>query len=130
MADVTTVLESVPLFAELDERERAEIAAAMTEHRFAAGDVAVREGMRGAAFFVIESGEAEVSVEGEPRRTLIAGDFFGEIALSTGVRRTATIRAKSDLVCWALGPRDFQAFVERNPKLAPKVSEALETRSA
>src|SRR5205085_4940773 len=92
------VLKKVPLFGGLDDRELEQIAATMRERRFSAGDTVTQEGAGGAGFFVVEQGEAEVSVEGEPRGTIGAGDYFGEIALLTGSDRTATIKAKSEMV--------------------------------
>ena len=44
-----------------------QIARLFKERRFAAGETVVKEGAGGAAFFVIESGEATVTVGGEER---------------------------------------------------------------
>ena len=74
-------LQRVPLFAELDRRDVAQISRLFKERRFAQGETVVREGSGGAAFFLIESGEATVSVGGAERTTLRRGDYFGEIAL-------------------------------------------------
>ena len=57
----------------------------MRERRFAAGDTVTQEGAGGAGFFVVESGDADVSVDGTPRGTIGPGDYFGEIALLTGL---------------------------------------------
>jgi len=75
-------LESVPLFADLDERELEQIMGLFKERRFSAGDTVVKEGSGGAAFYLIDSGEAKVSVAGKERRTLKGGDYFGEISRS------------------------------------------------
>ena len=56
------VLQRVPLFADLSKREAQQIARLFKERRFAQGETVVREGSGGAAFFVIDSGEATVSV--------------------------------------------------------------------
>jgi len=71
------VLKQVPLFAGLDQRELEQIAGTMRERRFGAGDTVTEEGAGGAGFFIVESGEADVSVEGQPRGTIKAGDYFG-----------------------------------------------------
>ena len=47
--------------------ELRQIAALFKERRFAAGETVIQEGSGGAAFFVIESGEANVSIGGEQR---------------------------------------------------------------
>ena len=91
-------LQHVPLFAELDRHEVEQIARLFKERRFAKGETVVREGSGGAAFFLIDSGEATVSVGGAPRTTLGPGDYFGEIALIDEGTRSATITAVSELV--------------------------------
>ncbi|HVA31453.1 MAG TPA: cyclic nucleotide-binding domain-containing protein [Gaiellaceae bacterium] len=120
-----TVLKQVPLFAGLDDRELAQIAATMRERRFAAGDTVTQEGAGGAGFFVVESGEAEVTVDGQSRGTIGAGDYFGEIALLTGSDRTATIVASSDMVCHGMTPWEFKPLVESNSAIAWKLLTAM-----
>src|SRR3954463_8043774 len=77
------VLKRVPLFAGLDDRELEQIAATMRERRFASRDTVTEGGAGGAGLFIVEPGEAEVPVAGQPRGTIKAGDYFGEIALLT-----------------------------------------------
>jgi CRP/FNR family cyclic AMP-dependent transcriptional regulator len=119
------VLKKVPLFAGLDDRELGQIAASLKERRFAAGDTMTEEGAGGAGFFIVEDGEADVSVDGQPRGQIGPGDYFGEIALLTGSDRTATITAKSDLVCWGMTPWDFRPLVESNSTIAWKLLTAM-----
>jgi CRP/FNR family cyclic AMP-dependent transcriptional regulator len=119
------VLKKVPLFADLDDRELEQIASSMRERTFNAGDTVTQEGAGGAGFFVVESGEAEVTVEGQPRGTIGAGDYFGEIALLTGSDRTATIKATSDLHCYGMTPWDFRPLVESNSNIAWKLLTAM-----
>jgi CRP/FNR family transcriptional regulator, cyclic AMP receptor protein len=120
-----SVLKQVPLFAGLDDRELEQIAATMRERRFSAGDTVTEEGAGGAGFFVVESGDAEVSVDGSARGSIHAGDYFGEIALLTGSDRTATITATTDMVCWGMTPWDFRPLVESNSTIAWKLLTAM-----
>ena len=119
------MLKNVPLVAGLDSRELEQIAATMRERRVTAGDTVTEEGAGGAGFFVVESGEADVSVDGVARGSIKAGDYFGEIALLTGSDRTATITAKSDMVCWGMTPWDFRPLVESNSTIAWKLLTAM-----
>ena len=118
-------LKKVPLFADLDARELDQIAATMRERVFAAGDTVTQEGAGGAGFFVIESGEAEVTVDGAPRGTIGPGDYFGEIALLTGSDRTATITATTEMLCYGMTPWDFKPLVETNSTIAWKLLMAM-----
>ena len=119
------VLGRVPLFADLSRREVEKIARLFKESRFSEGETVVREGSGGAAFFLIDSGEASVSVSGKDRGTLKAGDYFGEIALIDEGARTATITATSDLVCWGLTFWDFRPLVEANAAIGWKLLQSL-----
>src|SRR4051812_40096120 len=121
----SAVLKKVPLFAGLDDRELEQIAGTMRERRFSAGDTVTEEGAGGAGFFIVEEGDADVSVDGEARGAIGAGDYFGEIALLTGSDRTATITAKTDMVCWGMTPWDFRPLVESNSAIAWKLLTAM-----
>jgi CRP-like cAMP-binding protein len=74
----------------------------------------IKEGSGGASFYVIESGTATVTIGGEPRAILQAGDHFGEIALLDEGARLATITASSVLVCQGLTLWEFRPLVESN----------------
>lgn len=121
-------LRSVPLFEELDDGELQSLADLMHEANVPAGATVTAEGGPGDGFFVIDSGEAEVTVEGRPQATLAAGDHFGEIALMQGSSRTATVTASTDLHCYALTPWDFRTLVEGAPSIAWKVMQSMAAR--
>src|SRR5919204_821506 len=114
------LLRRIPLFRGLDEQHLDTLSRTFTARTFDAGQEITHEGSGGAAFFVIEDGEAVVSVGGEERRTLGAGDYFGEVALidDTGGGRTATITAKSEVRCYGLAPWQFRPLVEENASIA------------
>jgi pyruvate,water dikinase len=111
-------LMRVPLLSDLPEADRDAIARLFTERTFAAGETVTKEGADAAAFYLIESGTATVTVGGVFRRTLGAGDHFGEIALIDGRARSATVTADGELVCQGITLWDFQPLVQRNPTMA------------
>src|SRR6266550_6906551 len=96
MSAPVELIKKVPLFHGLDDRHLKALANSFTERSFREGQELTAEGTGGAGFFVIESGEARVTVDGEERRTLGPGDYFGEIALIDGGTRSATITATTD----------------------------------
>ena len=124
------ILMRVPLFEELDPAELQEVANAMHEATFSAGETVVTEGAPPEAFFVVANGEAAVTVGGEERGTIAPGDWFGEIALLMGSERTATITATTDLLCYGLTPLDFRALVEGNGTIAWKVLQSMSYRTS
>jgi CRP-like cAMP-binding protein len=76
-------------------------------------------------FFVIESGEAKVTIGGRDRRTLGPGDYFGEVALLTDSPRTATITAETDLRCYGMTSWDFKPLVETHSSIAWKLLQTM-----
>jgi CRP/FNR family transcriptional regulator, cyclic AMP receptor protein len=118
-------LQRVPLFAGLNRREVSQIARLFKQRHFSAGETVVQEGSGGAAFYVIESGEATVVVGGEQYSTLRPGDHFGEIALIDEGARMATITASSDLVCYGVTFWDFRPLVEANGVIGWKLLQSM-----
>ena len=66
--DPAAALQRVDLFAGMDRRRAAHIARLLKERRFAKGETVIREGSGGAAFFIIDSGQAIVSSKGADSR--------------------------------------------------------------
>ena len=121
-------LRRVPLFAELDARELGQVARLFKERRFAQGETVTKEGLGGAAFFLIDSGKAAVTVGGAARGSLGPGDYFGEIALIDEGARSATITATTDLVCFGLTLWEFRPLLQANGEISWKLMQALVQR--
>jgi CRP-like cAMP-binding protein len=118
-------LGRVPLFADLDEDELAGVAAVFKQRRFAAGETVIQQGSGAAAFFVIESGEANVLVDGRQQRVLGPGDYFGEMALIDAGTRTASVVAATELECSGVTFWDFRPLVEANGTIGWKLLQSL-----
>jgi CRP-like cAMP-binding protein len=119
------LLKRVPIFADLDGKELERIANSMKQRTFKAGETVTSEGQTGVGFFVIEDGEATVTVGGDERRKLGPGDYFGEVALLNESARTATITAESDLRCYGLTAWEFRPLVETHGSIAWKLLQAM-----
>ena len=126
MADgAVDLLQRVPLFSDLDRKELERIAASMKERTFSEGETVTAEGSSGVGFFLIESGNAKVTIGGEERRRLGPGDYFGEVALLNETARTATITAETDLKCYGLTSWEFRPLVETHGSIAWKLLQAM-----
>mmetsp|Transcript_51117 Transcript_51117/g.119714 ORF Transcript_51117/g.119714 Transcript_51117/m.119714 type:complete len:811 (-) Transcript_51117:95-2527(-) len=135
-------LEKVPLFKKLPKDQLPLLADCVVQADFKAGTVIIKQGDPGAEFFVIQSGEASVSVsaDGAPAKkvaTLKAGDYFGEAALLRDEPRTATITADSALSAFKitrdkfkeLGLNDKLQFANRKAVGGGGGVKKLETKS-
>ena len=122
------LIRGIPLFAEADERFLERLAGEFMERRYPAGDPIAEEGEAGRTFFVIESGEATVTVHGQEVGRLGPGDAFGEMALIDKSARSATVRADTDVHGYQLPVWSFRPFVESHPEMAWALLEALAQR--
>jgi CRP/FNR family transcriptional regulator, cyclic AMP receptor protein len=122
------LLQRVPLFADFERGELERLARSFKERTFQTGSTVASEGKTGAGFFVIERGEASVSVRGAERAKLGPGDYFGEIALIDEGARSATVTADSELHCYGLTAWEFRPLVESNASIAWKLLETMAKR--
>ena len=126
--DPVAALHRVQLFADLNRRQAEQMARLLKVRRFAKGETIIMEGSGGAAFFLIDSGEASVSSKGVHLSNLGPGDCFGEIALIDGGHRTATVTATTYMVCYGITFWEFRPLVERNGEIGWKLLQALAKR--
>jgi small-conductance mechanosensitive channel/CRP-like cAMP-binding protein len=126
-------LEQVDLFRPLTEEDRRVLAAGLHYAPFAAGEVLTRQGAEAHWLYLIVEGEvsARVAAEGGLEREvarLKAGDFFGEMALMTGEKRSATVTAVTGVECYRLDKSAFEAIIRQRPAVAEPMAEILARR--
>jgi CRP-like cAMP-binding protein len=121
-------LTAIPLFAELDDEQRTQVAAKFEERDADPGEHLSHEGGAGYFFFVIESGSATVTRDGETLAEFGPGDYFGEAAIFKTRRRTATVTVTSPTVLYAMFGADFAKVVADIPSLHTTIDEALAAR--
>ena len=122
------LIKHVPLFGGLSKRELDEVAAIADELAIDAGSELTHEGAAGHEFLVLVEGTADVRRKGRKVNTLGSGDFLGEIALITGVPRTATVTTTAPARMLVITARDFKSLLRRTPSIQLKVLEALASR--
>src|SRR5215469_12513410 len=122
-------LESIALFAGLSNSDREFLASYLDELDFGAGTTLIKQGDTNHTFFVLIQGEADVSVGGEPRRTLRAGDFFGEISMERRVPATATIVARTTVQALVMSHAQFRA-IQGSPRVLSRLRAAIDERLA
>ncbi len=113
------LLRKVPSFKDMPEAEFAKIAAVLVPRSVPAGQVIVAQGSRGSSLMLIAQGVVRVvssDNKGEhDLATLVAGDFFGEMALLTNQPRSATCRAVTPCALYELRRTDFNDLVASLP---------------
>jgi CRP/FNR family transcriptional regulator, cyclic AMP receptor protein len=122
------LIRGIPIFADLDEASVKQLSTDFIEREFAAGQEIATEGEGGLNFFVVESGEADVSVNGAKVGSLGPGASFGEVALVDKSARSATVTATAHVRAYALPVWSFRSFAESRPTVTWKLLELLADR--
>jgi NTE family protein len=121
-------LAAVPIFAELSEELRDEVAALATTVHVPAGEWLFRQGDEDESLYVVRSGRLEVVVE-EPEpmvvRVLARGSALGELALLTGSPRSASVRARRDTELLRLHRDRFASLLQDEPSFATALTREL-----
>jgi CRP/FNR family cyclic AMP-dependent transcriptional regulator len=126
--DLRAQLAAVPIFAGLSQRDLGKLVDASRTTTHQAGHEIAKEGEGALALHIILDGTAEVSVHGNPKRELHAGDYFGEISLIDGRKRSASVTATSDLHTLAVPHGPFQQLLEGEPGFAAGLLQLICSR--
>ena len=119
----------VPLFGRLDAAAISDLVGILTARTVHAGTVIIRKGEPGDGMYFIASGTVEVEAPGGKVR-LQEGDFFGEMALLTRERRSATVMAIKSTDLLVLDCDDFHRFIDRNPEIGAQVRAVAQARAS
>jgi len=126
------LLRQVPLFAKIDPARLKLLAFTSDRLVFAKDDILFRQGEAGDAAYLILSGAAEVSIDtpGGPFvvATIDEHEIVGEIAILCDVPRTATVRAKSELVALRIAKERFFTLIDEFPEMAVEMMRELARR--
>ncbi len=122
------LMNKFPIFGDLNPVQRAELLALFKPRSAAPGDRVIRAGDVANEMFFISSGAVEVTI-GSHTIHLGPGDFFGEMALLSGGRRTADVTAIDYCLFLTLSVEDFRDFIARYPELRSKLDEVARQRA-
>lgn len=126
-------LRSIPLFAQIDDRDLEQIAAAAAVRAFGKHSIVVTEGDLSNSLYVILRGEVKVYVSDEDGNLNIinrlgAGDYFGELALIDEGPRSASIEAVTHCQMLILSRPYFLTYLEEHPAVAIQLLQGMVQR--
>lgn len=130
--DVET-LRNIPLFAGLPTPRLKLIAYTAEIVRFASGEVIVQQGDPADAVYIVTDGEAEVRLrDSEGHDVLLATmarhSLFGETAVLSRGRRTATVVAKTPVTTFKISAKVFLDLLRQSPDISMQVMSVLAQR--
>jgi monovalent cation:H+ antiporter, CPA1 family len=127
--DTHRLIERLDLLSGLDERQLDRVARLLRPRFTVPNERIIRKGDRGDAVFFIVSGAVEVALPAGPVR-LGSGEFFGEMALLSGLPRQADITALTYCRLLVLRKADFEHFMTANPEAREAINRVAASRQS
>lgn len=129
------LLKGLDLFNHLPENEIERVAHHLTHVPFKKGEIITKQNSEPHWLYILTKGEVSVNVESPNGNTSVIAkitspNFFGEISLMTGSKRSATIISDTDTDCYRLDKSIFQQIVKERPEVAEILAEVLAKRKA
>lgn len=121
-------LHASKLFARCDKKALTDLASAVDEVSVASGRTLFTQGSRHNEAYVIQSGTAEVLVDGNVVGEIPAGELIGEISLFDPGPASATVQAKTDMELLVIPHNRFAQILDQTPGLAAAIARELAVR--
>lgn len=122
---------NIPIFSRINAEELKVIAKHMSERRLKVSDVLFNEGDRGHFVCFVVSGELEVIKRSDvtDKDVVIAevnqGQSIGEMSIIDDGPRSATVRAKTDVVLYVLSKSAFDLILDKHSKIGIKLLKGI-----
>jgi CRP-like cAMP-binding protein len=121
-------LRNLDLFEGLTTRQLAELASVVRETSFASGTGIVEEGEYDDSMYFIVEGRVRIAKGGREVAELGPKDFFGEMAVFDGERRSASATAVGDCRLLRLARGDLFEVMEDEPGIGIGICQTLVRR--
>lgn len=129
-AEAKLMMEQVPVLSPLSDQELTLLSQNINIELYGKGEFIVQEGEDGDSMYIIRSGTCEAMRKGKTGRykllsTMENGEFFGEISLLTGEKRSATIKAVEDTSLIVIKKSVFSKIIIANPVISKDIADVV-----
>ena len=125
-------LRNIPFFSDLEDRVLEAIARRLQREHYHKGATVFAEDEPGDCMYLIESGQIKVLSDRNGREKILSylgpGNFFGEMALLLGDKRSATARVVIDADLLVLRKQDLEELLDQHPTIAVMMTRELGRR--
>ena len=128
--DLVKTLRSIPIFKSLTKRDFSTFISIFHNRNYLSGEYIFYQGDPGIGLYIIRDGQVEIVRDNEKGdkltlATIQKGDFFGELALIDGEKRSASAVAKNDTRLSVIFKPDLDEFIEKYPKKGIKILQGI-----
>jgi CRP-like cAMP-binding protein len=129
-ADIEEHILSIPIFKDLSSKEISQLLKIIHNRNYLPGECIFYEGDPGIAVYIVRNGEVVIkrNIDAGGNHFLATfgkGDFFGELALVDGEKRSASAIAKTDVSLSVIFKLELDEFIERFPKKGIKMLQGI-----
>lgn len=129
-SDLEKSLHSIPLFSSLSKKELKLLLEIIHNRTYVAGEFIFLQGDPGIGLYIVRDGEVEIKRKDNSGKehtlaNFIKGDFFGELALVDGEKRSASAVAVTDCRISVLFKPDLDEFIEKFPRKGIKILQGI-----
>ena len=123
-------LQSIPVFSNLSSRDLSQLMNIIHNRNYIAGEYVFYQGDPGIGLYIIQEGEVGIQRSSDSESiftlaTFFQGDFFGELALVDGEKRSASAIAKTDCKVAVIFKPDLDEFIEAYPRKGIKILQGI-----
>lgn len=128
-------LKSIPLFEKLNKRDISNLTNILHHRNYLANEFVFYQGDPGIGLYIIREGEVSIIRENDrgdkiQLATFSKGDFFGELALVDGEKRSASAITKADCQLAVIFKPDLDEYIEKYPRNGIKILRGIAQMSA
>ncbi|XP_011490241.1 cGMP-dependent protein kinase 2 isoform X1 [Oryzias latipes] len=113
---IIKAIQKNDFLSRLDEEQIAMMVDLLRASNFKPGEEVIIEGCEGDSMYIVAAGELIVTQAGQDLRTLSIGDVFGELAILYNCKRTATVKAKTQVRLWCMERQTYRTIITNKSK--------------
>jgi CRP/FNR family cyclic AMP-dependent transcriptional regulator len=128
-SELEQTLLAIPVFEKLANKDISLITSILHNRNYVPGEVIFHQGDPGVGVYIIREGLVEIRRVFDGQDFIMAhftaGDFFGELALVDGEKRSASAIAVTDTRIAVIFKPDLDEFIEKYPRKGIKILQGI-----
>ncbi|XP_061890844.1 cGMP-dependent protein kinase 1 isoform X1 [Entelurus aequoreus] len=113
---IVKAIQKNDFLSRLDDEQIAMMVDLLETINISRGGEVIKEGSEGDSMYMVAAGELIVTQSGRVLRTLTSGDIFGELAILYNCKRTATVKAKTEVRLWCMERQNYRTIITNKSK--------------
>ncbi|CAK6962310.1 cGMP-dependent protein kinase 1 [Scomber scombrus] len=113
---IVKAIQKNDFLSRLDDEQIAMMVDLLVAFDYSPKDEVIKEGVEGDSMYIVADGELSVTQAGRNLRTLNSGDVFGELAILYNCKRTATVKAMTNVRLWCMERQTYRTIITNKSK--------------